>query len=153
MAKKGPPPYAPTPSQRREVELLVGYGLKHHEIAHLTTNPDTGKGISVSTLHRRFKEELDAGRPKMQSELVRSLARRAMDPDHPQGAASAMFLLKTQFGYREKVQVEGGDKPIEHRHTHTLDPALLAVPQREAMRVLLDEPDPQQSNGTTGGTP
>lgn len=109
--KPGPPPFAPTDDQRRQVEAMVGYGLTHAEICTLVINPQTGEGISTRTLHKHFKRELNRGAAMVKAKVTESLVKKALKEDHPQSAVCGMFIMKCRFGWRQEdraVQVEGG---------------------------------------------
>jgi hypothetical protein len=69
----GKPPFRPTKEQRFAVETMAGCLVAHEDIAAATLNPYTGHGISVSTLHKVFRKELDAGRGAMRRDCSISL--------------------------------------------------------------------------------
>lgn len=94
-------PFEPTPDDRQRVEMMVGFGIDLRKIAQLTINPRTGKGISYETLQRHFHQEIQSGKPKLESLLAQSLAKKALSKDHPQAAVCAMFMLKCKFGWRQ----------------------------------------------------
>ncbi len=91
--KKGPgrKPFKPTADQRLQVKTLVGLGLTYIEIASVTINPKTKKGIALDTLQKHFREELDSGMGYVKSRVASSLVRKALNDDHPQSAICAMF--------------------------------------------------------------
>lgn len=99
-------PFVPSAEQRQQVELMVGLGLTYEEIAVLTINPSTNKGISTATLQQHFADQLATGRAKVKSIVTQSLVKRAIDPSHANGAASAMFILKCQYGWKERHEVQ-----------------------------------------------
>ncbi len=119
-ARKGKPEgrraFRPTDEQRNQVELLVGMGLTYKQVAVLTVNPDTGKGISTATLQRAFAGELQTGQPKVYAQVVQSLVSKAMSKTHPQAAACAMFFLKCRHGWRQ-----------EDKLVHEIEPGAVGV--------------------------
>lgn len=98
--------FAPTDEQRKQVEILVGLGLTYDEIASVIISPRTKTGISKMTLQKYFPVEIAAGAGPVKARIVTSLVKRAEDHAHPQGAASAMFIMKCRFGWKEKHAVE-----------------------------------------------
>lgn len=97
----GRPDYVPTPESRARVEHLVALGMSHLEISRLLINPHTGKGISVNTLAKHYRDELDRGSSVVLEAVAGSLMSKAISEDHPQAAISAMFMLKCRFGWRQ----------------------------------------------------
>jgi hypothetical protein len=73
-------------------------------------------GVGLETLRTRRQDDpeveaaLISGREMAEKTLVDSLMARALDPKNPQGAASAMFLLKTRHGYREHAELDTGNR-------------------------------------------
>lgn len=104
-AGSGKKPFQPTDEQRRQVKMLVGFGIEYRKIIALVINPKTDKGISINTLQKHFREELDDAGAWVESQLAGSLFQRAMSRDHPQGAASAMFMLKCRFHWRQEEKI------------------------------------------------
>lgn len=104
--------WKPTADQRVQVKLLVGLGLTHREIASVMTNPLTGKGISVNTLEKHCRPELDDGGAFVTSKVGQSLVRKAISDNHPSAAVCAMFYLKCRAGWRQEDkivhEIEGG---------------------------------------------
>ena len=121
---RGRPKFVPTDYQREQVEMMVAIGLTHIEIAKLTLNPDTRRGISVRTLHDKFKEELNRGQAHIKARVLGSLVQRALDLNHPQGAACAIFMAKTRYGWTEKQQV---DLNLEAKAGVLVVPAAMSV--------------------------
>jgi hypothetical protein len=69
-AKGGRPQHEPTPKDRQIVELLSGVGVPQKEICGLI-------GISLPTLHRCYRRELDQGAAKVQLRMIHHLFRLA----------------------------------------------------------------------------
>ena len=102
----GRPPFQPTEEQRRNVELLVGLGLRREEIRLLVRHPKTDEPIGARTLDRHFKNELDRGVAITHAKVAESLVRRAIDLQHPQGATCAIFYAKCRMGWKERVTID-----------------------------------------------
>jgi hypothetical protein len=66
-------------------------------------------GISIDTLQRHYREELDTATDKAVAKVAGSLFQKAIG-DGPQSAACAMFSLKTRGKWRENQTLHiGGD--------------------------------------------
>jgi hypothetical protein len=59
----GQPAFQPTDEQRKNVEILVGLGLRQEEICRLVRDRKD-KPISVPTLEKHFRKEIDTGATK-----------------------------------------------------------------------------------------
>lgn len=98
----GRPPFEPTEEQRKQVQSLAGFGLKHSQIAAVILNKK-GKGISEDTLQKYFRQELDRGTPIAISKVAQSLFQKAIG--NGQGSvAAAIFFLKARAGWSEKYE-------------------------------------------------
>lgn len=104
------PPFQPTENERAQVEAMAAYGIPQELIVRFVVRPSGSAGavkpISLKTLRKHFREELDTAGVKIESKVAESLYKRAIDLKHPQGAISAMFLLKARFGWTDKQVVE-----------------------------------------------
>lgn len=101
--------HAVTATGIRVIEKMAANGCKLESIA-------AALGISHDTLQAcrqrqpEVQDAIDSGRAVMHDELVDILMQQARE-----GAfVPAIFLLKTRFGYREGVQIEGS---IDVNHT------------------------------------
>ena len=56
----GQPAFEPTDEQRKNVEILVGLGIRQQEIC-LLVRDKRDKPISVPTLEKHFRKEIDTG--------------------------------------------------------------------------------------------
>lgn len=104
--KGGRPPFVPSAEQRGTVQTMIAFGIPYVTIAAKIINPQTKKGISTTTLQAVFKDEIRDARQDMKAKVAHSLYKRAIDHKHPQGAISAMFIMKTQFGWNDRTTVE-----------------------------------------------
>jgi hypothetical protein len=105
MMRGVPPRFKPTVAQRDQVRALVGFGLKHDQIASITINSRTKSGIGKATLHKYFRNELDQGGAIAISKVANSLYKKALGTG--QGSvAAAIFFLKARAGWSERTEVE-----------------------------------------------
>tara|TARA_R110000822_G_scaffold120633_1_gene254125 strand:- start:20332 stop:20883 length:552 start_codon:yes stop_codon:yes gene_type:complete len=102
---RGRPPFEPTEEQRKHVETLAGFGLKHDEIRHLVENPTTGRAIDEETLRRHFADELARGGPRAAAQVAQSLFRKAIG-DGNQAVTAAIWYSKCRMGWKERVAVD-----------------------------------------------
>jgi hypothetical protein len=87
------PKHEPNEQSREIVELLSGFGIPQNRIAPVLK-------ISVPTLHRCYRNELDRGAAMVETQLVGDLLRFATGKD---GTAlrAIMFSLRCRFGWSE----------------------------------------------------
>jgi hypothetical protein len=105
----GRPQYQPTADQRRQVQIMTSTGIARELQAKILK-------ISPDTLRARFPEELEVGKATMLAEVAGNLFKIATGAT-AQAAVSAMFIMKTQAGWRETSRHEHsgpGGGPIEH---------------------------------------
>ena len=60
MTKRGRPRFEPTEEQRRNVEIMTGLGIPQTAICLMVRGPK-GKPISLTTLEKHFRKEIDTG--------------------------------------------------------------------------------------------
>ena len=87
------PPYEATPLDRRQVEAMAGYGIPQPAIARVL-------GISVDTLQKYFRDELDVGAIKANAKVAESLFKKATS-DSLGSVTAAIFWLKVRCGWKE----------------------------------------------------
>lgn len=104
--KRGMTPFVPTDRDRMQVRVMVGLGMTYREVCEVIVNPRTGRGIALRTLQDHFPEDLKAAAATVKSRVYTSLFARAVDMNHPQGAACAIFMAKCRFGWRETSTLE-----------------------------------------------
>ena len=97
----GRKPFAPTDSERKQVEALSGYGLPIEHIAVLIRD-----GINVDTLRKYFAQELISGKAKANGRVGKTLFQKVMSGD----TTAAIWWTKTQMGWREVRQHELVDR-------------------------------------------
>jgi len=125
---RGRPSFKPTDEQRKNVEVLAGYGMTLGDICALVRNPGNSKPISIDTLKKYFPNELQRGKPLMNAQvmsfLMSSIIGRPMAAgvkpvtDEKARALIGLQYAKSHLGWRDKVEnvhvgKDGG--PIQHR--------------------------------------
>lgn len=100
--KNGRPPFEPTDEQRYSVELMASIGIPQEQIA-------SSLEISLPTLHKYFRDELDNGKPRTITKVADSLYRQAIAGN----ITAAIFYLKTQGGWKETSRLELDFNPSE----------------------------------------
>jgi hypothetical protein len=88
-------PHEPTEATRIIAKTLSAYGVTHEDIAAKLE-------ISVDTLVRYYKRDLDAGRVEANSRVAERLYQIATQKEIGKASVTAMmFWLKTRAGWRE----------------------------------------------------
>lgn len=105
----GRPPFEATEEERKLVMALAGYGIPQEAMVLLIKRP-RGKGgelrpISIPTLVKHFRSELDEGEPSVIAKVADSLVKTALDRKHPGHVVAARFFLKARAGWRETDRV------------------------------------------------
>jgi hypothetical protein len=85
--------HQPTPEQRKTVEAMAGYGIPHEEIGRVV-------GVSVPTLHKCYRQELDNGHTKANAAVAQNLFKIATGPGR-EAVTAAIFWLKVRAGWHE----------------------------------------------------
>ncbi len=100
----GAPKHKPTDEQRKTVETLSGFGIHQVDIAKMI-------GINDQTLRKWYREELDIGIIKANSQVVQSLYNKCMGGD----AGSLKWWTIARMGWKETTvtQIEPGNKLAE----------------------------------------
>ena len=94
MAQKA---YEPTEKDRQFVVSCAGLGITQARIAKLL-------GISVPTLDKYFREEMDTAADKADTEVFNTLFRMATSGKDP---AATIFWMKVRRQWRERDASEG----------------------------------------------
>lgn len=97
QAKRGRPAWEPTDQDRARVELAVALGMTQEQVALLL-------GVSVDSLDRHCRKELDAGAVKANLQVGGALFKKAMGGD----TAAQIWWSKTRMGWKE-TQLLGSD--------------------------------------------
>lgn len=88
--------FEPTEQQRRMVESLAGFGMRHESIARLVD-------LDPKTLRKHFRRELDCGADKANAQVLSTFHKMATSGKYP---AMTIFWCKTRLGMREVSRVE-----------------------------------------------
>ncbi len=88
------PAHKPTGQTRGQVEAMSGYGLKQEVIGIVI-------GISVPTLHKYYRAELDRGDGVAQAKIGKALFDKAVKGDR----TCLIFLAKVRLGFKEASEV------------------------------------------------
>lgn len=113
----GRPALEPSDNDRKQVEAMSGYGVPLDQIAAVTMG-----GISIDSLYEHFREELVAGKAKINAKVGQTLAQKALGGD----TTAMIWWSKARMGFKEKVELEhtGADGgAIKTEATVVLDPS------------------------------
>jgi hypothetical protein len=112
--------FRPTAEQRRNVEAMVGFGVREADICRLILNPETGRSINEKTLRQHFGQEIDTGQIKANARVAESMYEMATKCENPSARVhAASFWLSRRAGWKEtsKVELTGEDgAPIKIDH-------------------------------------
>lgn len=97
----GRPPHVPTDKDRRIVEMMTAGGITQEGIARVI-------GISVDTLVKYYREELDTALDKANAQVAGCLFKKATSDDHPNSVTAAIFWMKTRGRWKETSALEVG---------------------------------------------
>lgn len=100
--KVGRPPHVPTDATRQTVQLHGMVGTRQEIIAEIL-------GISVDSLQRHYRKELDLARDQANASVGGALYKKAMSGD----TASMIFWLKTRARWRETVDISNEDGTLK----------------------------------------
>lgn len=116
-AKKNPglPKHQPTDATRQTVQLHVMVGSRQEVIAEIL-------GISVDTLYRHYKAEMDTAREKANASIGGALYKKAMGGD----TTAIIFWLKTRARWKETVDISNEDGSLKPGVTQAAVLAALA---------------------------
>lgn len=91
----GRPSHKVTPDNRKLVETVSGLGLPHEQIGSLL-------GIDDKTLRKHYRQELDQGIAKANSNVVKSLYSKAAGGD----VTACIWWTKTRLGWKDTSRTE-----------------------------------------------
>lgn len=136
QAAKG---FQPTEDMRVIVSAAAQAGVPAKRIAKLIYNPKTGNPIGLETLYNHFKPELEDKGAAVTTIAVGTLVKSMMAGGR-EGNSAAMFWLKTQAGFHERLQieaVEGLDKLDDDDAARVANAVLASAAQNESARDKL----------------
>ncbi len=119
--------HKPTGETRRMVEQHAAVGTPHRQIAKLL-------GVSLNTMKRHYREELDLGLARANAVVASTLfsaARRG-------NITACIFWMKTRGGWRETAKVEHAGTPGQPIELRPLDPSRLS---NQTLTELLEARD------------
>ena len=122
VGSAGSPPFYPTADNKALVKALAGMKMSEAEIAAVIVNPHTEKPISIETLRKYFKPELEAG----WASLKGLIGRRYIESLNAGQVWAIQAGLRQFYGWKNS----GGHHP--HRDSH----AGAGQDDGEAMREL-----------------
>lgn len=119
-------PHEPTEKNKKTVEAMSSYGIKHEDIAKVI-------GIDEKTLRKYYRFELDTATAKANSQVAQRLYQKCLDGD----TSSMIFWLKTRARWSETVKQE-----IQHLDSNG-DPAdvtaqILALIPNDQLEKLIN---------------
>ena len=91
--KRGRPAHEPTPTTRRQVEMMAAFGNSQPQIAAII-------GVSEPTLVLHYSAELESGHVKANNAVAANLFKQATKDD-PKSVQAAQFWLKCRAGWSE----------------------------------------------------
>ena len=101
--------FVPSPDQVKTVRAMSAYGIPQDQICKVV-------GVSLPTLHKAFRHELDTAGTEATAKVAQSLFQQALNGN----VAAAIFWMKARAGWSEKIRVESenrhyvvSDKPVE----------------------------------------
>lgn len=128
--------HVPTAETREGVMHAIAFGIEPEIVAKIA-------GISAEQLHQLYADEIVIGRPLLMNDLQTNLYNIGSDKWHKDSVRASMWLLERLGGdlYRPANRFElsgpnGRAIQVDQR-TQTIDPSLLSVDQRDALREIL----------------
>lgn len=142
--KKGPGrnPFAPTAEQRQLVAHLAGFGVPQEDIRMLILKKD-GKPLSLPTLEKYFRQELDTGELKANAQVAGALYKKAIGGD----TTAMIFWLKTRARWREtnRLELTGANGGPMQAQAVPMDLSRLSPEQLQALEDLVTKALPAPS--------
>ena len=114
-AKPGRPAHVPTEATRQTVSLHATVGTRQDVIAEIL-------GISVDSLQRHYRAEIDTSREKANASVGGALFKKAMGGD----TTAMIFWLKTRARWRETLDISNEDGSLKPEATQAAVLAALA---------------------------
>lgn len=111
----GRPAHQPTEATRQIVSLHATVGTKQDVIAEIL-------GISVDSLQRHYRAEIDTSREKANASVGGALFKKAMGGD----TTAMIFWLKTRARWRETLDISNEDGSLKPEATQAAVLAALA---------------------------
>ena len=99
----GRPPHSPTTKSREEVSLLTAFGVRQEDVADMLN-------ITLPTLHKHYKEELNLGAVKANARVSKTLYRMALSGKNTE---ATKFWLRCRARWRDVDAVNNTPEAIE----------------------------------------
>jgi len=96
--------WEPDEKERYAVKQMIAGGMKQEDIARVAWS---GGPISLSTLKRKFPEELRHGKAELTKQVIAVMTELALSGKYP---GATMFWLKSQAGWRDHSGVMNNRK-------------------------------------------
>lgn len=100
-SQPGRPEFEPTEADRAWVEKCAGVGVPQEVMVGQVINPHTDLPITVKTLRKHFRKELDAGLGLYGFNIMKPAYQVATDPEHDQFSRMNIWAQKTRLGMKE----------------------------------------------------
>jgi hypothetical protein len=114
-SRGGRPPFAPTDEQRKNVEIMVGLGIRQDSICALIRD-NKDRPISEATLRKHFGKEIDQGAAKLHAMIGNFMVATILGRDPPPGikpitepkvrASFAELFARGRMGWRDTMRSE-----------------------------------------------
>jgi hypothetical protein len=112
----GRPQFQPTDEHRKLVEQMAAFGIPLDQMVQMVSDRN-GKPITVKTLRKHFKAELETGELKANTKVAQCLYKQATEGN----VTAQIFWLKTRARWKEspqRVELTGKDGgPVEQKTT------------------------------------
>lgn len=102
------PRFNPTPEQRQTVKMLTGFGIPQEDICLLIINPANGTPITVKTLHKYFRHEINTGAVTANAAVIGALYKNATNENN---VAAQIWWTKSRCRWTEKGQPSEDEVP------------------------------------------
>ena len=102
----GRPEFVPTEVQRAWVVDTAKVGLPQEFIRLNIINPDTDLAVSLKTLRKHFRRELDEGLSLFGFELMKPASVVALDKNHPDFARMNIWAQQSRLGMKATTVTE-----------------------------------------------
>ena len=114
-SRGGRPPFEPTDEQRKNVEIMVGLGIRQDSICALVRDRKD-RPISEATLRKHFRKEIDQGAAKLHATIGNFMVATILGRDPPPGikpitepkvrASFAELFARGRMGWRDTMRSE-----------------------------------------------
>ncbi|MCA2012408.1 hypothetical protein LCM17_12995 [Cereibacter sphaeroides] len=131
--KQGRPPFQRTEENARKVSMMLAVGYTNERIANLIRDPRTGKSISVPTLKRHFRAELETRQVARDMMTIRRLERLWV------AAEGGNVGADKQFGLLMEDELRGVAADRARRGKNPSQPEPEAKPEKPLSRGKKEE--------------